>query len=204
MTKVATLSLVYEGISQWYSPSSPRAFLNNVESLALFQYQVIDGGIKLQKIYNFPSCTCVNHILFAKQIKHLKQRDPFPHPSIAICSIKRPPYPPHLSSPQGLQLFLLCSWIYLIERDMYRVHPTENKCQARGPAKNACPSMLTVWKKSSMTFQGTDGFSVYDSTGQMVFRVDNYARRNRCMTRGLVLMDGSGRPLMTMRPQVTN
>lgn len=117
---------------------------------------------------------------------------------------KKATIPPHLSSPQGLQLFFLCSWIYIIERDMYRVHPTENKCQARGPAKNACPLMLTVWKKSSMTFQGTDGFSVYDSTGQMVFRVDNYTRRNRCMTRGLVLMDGSGRPLMTMRPQVTN
>lgn len=86
---------------------------------------------------------------------------------------------------------------------MYRIHPTtENKCHARGTEKSTCPSVLTVWKKSSMTFQGTDGFCVYDSTGKMVFRVDNYSRRNRCTTRGLVLMDGSGKPLMTMKPQI--
>uniref|UniRef100_A0A0E0CQ10 Uncharacterized protein n=1 Tax=Oryza meridionalis TaxID=40149 RepID=A0A0E0CQ10_9ORYZ len=31
----------------------------------------------------------------------------------------------------------------------------------------------TVWKRSSIGFQGTDGFSVYDSAGKLVFRVDN-------------------------------
>ncbi|KAF5941080.1 hypothetical protein HYC85_022247 [Camellia sinensis] len=40
--------------------------------------------------------------------------------------------------------------------------------------------VLTVWKRSSMSFQGTDGFTVFDSSsGRLVFRVDNYSRKDR-------------------------
>ncbi|XP_058111354.1 protein LURP-one-related 12-like [Magnolia sinica] len=53
-----------------------------------------------------------------------------------------------------------------------------------------------------MAFQGTDGFSVFDGKGRLVFRVDNYSRKNRCTGGALVLMDGIGRPLLTMKPQI--
>lgn len=64
------------------------------------------------------------------------------------------------------------------------------------------PTNLTVWKKSSMSFQGTDGFTVFNQQGKLVFRVDNYSRKNRCLIGGLVLMDGIGRALMTLRPRL--
>nr|XP_004246773.3 protein LURP-one-related 5-like [Solanum lycopersicum] len=71
------------------------------------------------------------------------------------------------------------------------------------------PSIFTVWKKSSMSFQGTDGFTVFDKQGRLVFRVDNYTRRkNRAIASrgsrsgGLVLMDAQGKPLLTLRPQM--
>lgn len=54
-----------------------------------------------------------------------------------------------------------------------------------------------------MAFQGTDGFSVFDGQGRLVFRVDNYSRKNRCIAGGVVLMDGAGRALLTLRPQVS-
>lgn len=71
-----------------------------------------------------------------------------------------------------------------------------------GDHDHAGPTVLTVWKKSSMAFQGTDGFSVFDKQGKLVFRVDNYSRRIRCFDGRVVLMDGEGRPLLTMRPKV--
>ncbi|KAF2306566.1 hypothetical protein GH714_019488 [Hevea brasiliensis] len=64
------------------------------------------------------------------------------------------------------------------------------------------PCMLTVWKRSSMTFQGTDGFTVFDPHGRLVFRVDNYSRKNRYAGGGLVLMDGVGNALLTLKPQM--
>ncbi|KAF4354450.1 hypothetical protein F8388_018410 [Cannabis sativa] len=63
-------------------------------------------------------------------------------------------------------------------------------------------SVLTVWKKSSMSFQGTDGFTVFNNHGRLVFRVDNYSRKNSYVKGGLVLMDGTGKPLLTLKPQV--
>ncbi|XP_021829028.1 protein LURP-one-related 5-like [Prunus avium] len=64
------------------------------------------------------------------------------------------------------------------------------------------PSALTVWKRSSMSFQGTDGFTVFDDRGILTFRVDNYSRKNCCVRGGLVLMDGVGRALLTLKPQM--
>ncbi|KAI3726153.1 hypothetical protein L1987_65950 [Smallanthus sonchifolius] len=103
---------------------------------------------------------------------------------------------------------------------MSRVHPSsENKSgshrlqcdnhDALPVAVSSCPkhTTLTVWKRSSMSFQGTDGFTVYDRQGRLAFRVDNYSRKNgwSCSSRSgaaLVLMDGSGKPLLTLKPQI--
>jgi hypothetical protein len=60
----------------------------------------------------------------------------------------------------------------------------------------------TVWKRSSMGFPGTDGFSVYDAAGALAFRVDNYSRRRKVFAGELLLMDGQGAPLLALRPQV--
>lgn len=78
---------------------------------------------------------------------------------------------------------------------MGRIHPAQSKCGGR---EGSGSSTWTVWKKSSMAFQGTDGFSVYNSQGRLAFRVDNYSRKHR----ELVLMDGGGKPLLALRPQV--
>ncbi|KAL5720417.1 hypothetical protein ACHQM5_013086 [Ranunculus cassubicifolius] len=64
------------------------------------------------------------------------------------------------------------------------------------------PRVLTVWNRSSMTFQGTDGFTVFDGEGKLVFRVDNYSRKNMCLLKGIVLMDGAGKAILTVKPQL--
>ncbi|XP_058075852.1 protein LURP-one-related 5-like [Magnolia sinica] len=85
---------------------------------------------------------------------------------------------------------------------MSRIYPTESGWPTKRPSSTDGPTLLTVWKKSSMAFQGTDGFSVFDGKGRLVYRVDNYSRKNRYMSGGLVLMDGTGRALLTLRPQI--
>lgn len=59
---------------------------------------------------------------------------------------------------------------------------------------------LTVLK-TSLFFTG-DGFTVYDCNGQLVFRVDSYAPDARDKAE-LVLMDHSGRCLLTVRRKVS-
>ncbi|XP_072976142.1 protein LURP-one-related 5-like [Typha angustifolia] len=85
---------------------------------------------------------------------------------------------------------------------MCRIHPTESSHAIELSRKSDEPSVYTVWKKSSMAFHGMDGFSVYDSSGGLAFRVDNYSRRNRCFTTEVLLMDGDGRALLALRPQI--
>ncbi|XP_059645669.1 protein LURP-one-related 5-like [Cornus florida] len=91
---------------------------------------------------------------------------------------------------------------------MSRIHPAENTQQDYLSIENGdhinrpSPSVLTVWKRSSMTFQGTDGFTVFDSHGTLAFRVDNYTRKSPCSTGGLVLMDGTGKALLSLKPQI--
>jgi len=85
-----------------------------------------------------------------------------------------------------------------------RVHPSDadalhHSCTADADQQ---PALYTVWKRSSMGFQGTDGFSVYDATGALAFRVDNYSRRRKLFAGELLLMDGHGAPLLALRPQV--
>jgi len=53
---------------------------------------------------------------------------------------------------------------------------------------------LTVWKKS-LVF-GCNGFTVFNSSGNLVFRVDNYPSDPKDE---LLLMDAAGRALLTMR-----
>uniref|UniRef100_A0A453KCK8 Protein LURP-one-related 8 n=1 Tax=Aegilops tauschii subsp. strangulata TaxID=200361 RepID=A0A453KCK8_AEGTS len=91
---------------------------------------------------------------------------------------------------------------------MSRIHPSDRGDGARRAARTAAerqrqqPAVYTVWKRSSMGFQGTDGFSVYDAAGRLAFRVDNYARRPKAFAGELLLMDGRGAPLLSLRPQI--
>ncbi|XP_043696464.1 protein LURP-one-related 8-like isoform X1 [Telopea speciosissima] len=57
----------------------------------------------------------------------------------------------------------------------------------------SCTS-LTVWRKSLLFT--CDGFTVIDSTGNLIYRVDNY-RGDR--TDNIILMDAYGKPLFTLR-----
>ncbi|WCJ27908.1 hypothetical protein M5689_009627 [Euphorbia peplus] len=89
-----------------------------------------------------------------------------------------------------------------------KIHPAEKQCKNLGVLKKQkeikgtkkSDYVLTVWKRSSISFQGTDGFTVFDSNGKLVFRVDNYSRKNP----NLVLMDGVGNALLTFKPQRMN
>ncbi|CAJ2676506.1 unnamed protein product [Trifolium pratense] len=58
---------------------------------------------------------------------------------------------------------------------------------------NLCTSLLTVWKKSLVI--SCKGFTVIDSYGNLVYRVDNYSLHPH----EVVLMDASGNSLLTMR-----
>ncbi|TKV98980.1 hypothetical protein SEVIR_8G009100v4 [Setaria viridis] len=86
-----------------------------------------------------------------------------------------------------------------------RIHPSDASRGGRArraAASDRCPAVYTVWKRSSMGFQGTDGFCVYDDAGRLAFRVDNYSRRRKLCAGELLLMDGQGSPLLSLRPQL--
>ncbi|KAI3971834.1 hypothetical protein MKW92_038593 [Papaver armeniacum] len=54
--------------------------------------------------------------------------------------------------------------------------------------------VLTVWKKSLLF--NCNGFTVFDTKGNLVFRVDNYRAGNKTE---IFLMDASGKTLVTIR-----
>ncbi|EEF42300.1 protein LURP-one-related 8 [Ricinus communis] len=56
--------------------------------------------------------------------------------------------------------------------------------------------VLTVWKKSLLF--NCNGFTVYDGSGNLVFRVDNYMAGSGANGE-IVLMDADGKPLLTIR-----
>ncbi|PWZ31601.1 Protein LURP-one-related 8 [Zea mays] len=58
------------------------------------------------------------------------------------------------------------------------------------------PTVLTVWRKSLLF--NCDGFTVYDARGDLAFRVDSYDATGRRRAE-VVLMDGAGTPLLTVR-----
>ncbi|XP_060202057.1 uncharacterized protein LOC132630504 [Lycium barbarum] len=78
-----------------------------------------------------------------------------------------------------------------------------NTCPPPPPSRliiSRLRAIFTMWKKFSMSFQGTDGFTVFDKQGRLVFPVDNYTpRKNRSIASrgsrsgGLVLMDAHGK-----------
>uniref|UniRef100_A0A0E0R3I3 Uncharacterized protein n=1 Tax=Oryza rufipogon TaxID=4529 RepID=A0A0E0R3I3_ORYRU len=88
---------------------------------------------------------------------------------------------------------------------MSRIHPSNQRQDAAAAAAAstaaARAAVYTVWKRSSIGFQGTDGFSVYDHAGTLAFRVDNYSRRRKLFSGDLLLMDGHGSPLLALTPQ---
>lgn len=85
-----------------------------------------------------------------------------------------------------------------------RVHPGVSCSSAPGVSVSTChddnfcevhpPSTFTVWKRS--LFLNGKGFTVFDSSGNLVFRVDDYS----CQAKHkLSLMDATGNILLTMR-----
>ncbi|CAO2143094.1 unnamed protein product [Urochloa humidicola] len=58
------------------------------------------------------------------------------------------------------------------------------------------PAVLTVWRKSLLF--NCDGFTVFDATGNLAFRVDCYGASGRRRAE-VVLMDVAGKPLLTIR-----
>ncbi|XP_022736264.1 protein LURP-one-related 17-like [Durio zibethinus] len=75
------------------------------------------------------------------------------------------------------------------------VHDEEHQEQpesSKTQGDDLCTS-LTVWRKSLIL--SCNGFTVIDSDGKLVYRVDNYIGRPK----ELILMDGSGKSILTMR-----
>ncbi|GKA17174.1 LURP-one-related 8-like protein [Tanacetum coccineum] len=74
------------------------------------------------------------------------------------------------------------------------VAPERHRFLPESSTAGRSPVVLTVWKKSLLF--NCDGFTVYDTKGNLVFRVDNYANSNKSE---IVLMDSSGHSLITIR-----
>ncbi|KAF5783967.1 putative tubby-like protein [Helianthus annuus] len=75
---------------------------------------------------------------------------------------------------------------------MAKVYPESETIIPVVNTKN--PIVLTVWKKSLIF--GCEGFTVYNSNGNLAFRVDNYFVKGN---REIVLMDALGCSLHTVR-----
>ncbi|KAL8232756.1 hypothetical protein R6Q57_002534 [Mikania cordata] len=75
---------------------------------------------------------------------------------------------------------------------MTKVHPKAVILPVASSDVN--PVVLTVWKKSLLF--SCEGFTVFDTKGNLVFRVDNYAAANKAE---VFLMDAAGRSLLTIR-----
>ncbi|KAL3652094.1 hypothetical protein CASFOL_001775 [Castilleja foliolosa] len=82
-----------------------------------------------------------------------------------------------------------------------KVYPNVNGgAPSPGPGPIPPPSddpmvILTVWKKSLVL--NCDGFTVFDSHGNLVYRVDNY--RSSSSADEIFLMDADGNSLLTIR-----
>ncbi|CAH1418656.1 unnamed protein product [Lactuca virosa] len=79
---------------------------------------------------------------------------------------------------------------------MTKVYPNAIVLETKEPPSVAAdtPIVLTVWKKSLLF--NCYGFTVFDSNGNLVFRVDNYTAGGNAE---IVLMDASGRSIFTIR-----
>ncbi|KAM1736462.1 hypothetical protein EV2_015221 [Malus domestica] len=65
--------------------------------------------------------------------------------------------------------------------------------KATGNSTSEACTSLTVWRKSLLI--SCKGFTVIDSNGDLVYRVDNYVGHPE----EVILMDGSGKSVLTMR-----
>ncbi|KAL9227920.1 hypothetical protein vseg_003555 [Gypsophila vaccaria] len=74
------------------------------------------------------------------------------------------------------------------------VKPSNDTVECTSTSSKDGVIALTVWRKSLLL--NCKGFTVYDSNGNIVFRVDNYVAGNRGE---VLLMDGHGKPLLTIR-----
>ncbi|KAM0897974.1 hypothetical protein ACQ4PT_022207 [Festuca glaucescens] len=92
---------------------------------------------------------------------------------------------------------------------MAKVHPNiavpESPAGAVVEEEEQQPTVLTVWRKSLLF--NCDGFTVFDSTGGLAFRVDRYGSssyggRRRRAAEDIVLMDAAGKPLITVRRKI--
>lgn len=80
---------------------------------------------------------------------------------------------------------------------MAKVHPNVAVPSLALPAAASSdeePVTLTVWRKSLLF--NCRGFTVFDASGNLVYRVDSYASDSRAE---VVLMDAAGRPVLTVR-----
>ncbi|XP_048551509.1 protein LURP-one-related 8-like [Triticum urartu] len=78
---------------------------------------------------------------------------------------------------------------------MAKVHPNlAVPSLGMAAAAAAEPVTLTVWRKSLLF--NCRGFTVFDASGNLVYRVDIYASDSRAE---VVLMDAAGRPVLTVR-----
>ncbi|CAF1700573.1 hypothetical protein F2Q70_00008583 [Brassica cretica] len=77
---------------------------------------------------------------------------------------------------------------------MTKVHPKFPNTYEESLCDSKAAVVLTVWRKSLLF--NCDGFTVYNSNGNLVFRVDNYMNSPKD---NIVLMDASGLPLLSIR-----
>ncbi|KAI3911503.1 hypothetical protein MKW98_010390 [Papaver atlanticum] len=85
---------------------------------------------------------------------------------------------------------------------MPKVYPNETATeQTKSPQHNSDRQVevLTVWKKSLLF--NCNGYTVFDTKGNLVFRVDNYQSGSK---KEIVLMNGTGKPLITIRRKRSN
>ncbi|MCL7049791.1 hypothetical protein MKW94_006438 [Papaver nudicaule] len=82
---------------------------------------------------------------------------------------------------------------------MPKVYPNETTTEATKIPQhiaNRKVKVLTVWKKSLLF--NSNGFTVFNTEGKLVFRVDNY-QSGTGSKKEIVLMDGTGKCLLTIR-----
>eukprot|EP00253_Pinus_taeda_P029736 PITA_29736 len=79
-----------------------------------------------------------------------------------------------------------------------KIHPHDPQLATHAAIEDKLPNVsatsLTVWKKSLV--YGCNGFTVFNSSGNLVFRVDRYPSDPK---NEVVLMDSAGMALLTMR-----
>ncbi|KAF5734793.1 putative UPF0706 protein [Tripterygium wilfordii] len=90
----------------------------------------------------------------------------------------------------------ILSFIRSFSRSVHEEHQGTKYFKADQQEVLECASSLTVWRKSLLL--SCNGFTVINSNGNLVYRVDDYIHRRRSRPDELILMDGFGKSLLTM------